>query len=194
MKLYVEDINGANHIDLFSSPTVAEWPIGWHGTELVIAVSSPEIPGLGLDPYPYYAFAGIHVANASTGVRIASLCAGDAVLGLATTAGILCAAPNGVVESDWAGHLTTTSLQCSSAQLQPGGTDIACAAFGATPFVWSAGNQTPLPAAPICWVGHDHLVLKSSSGAAELFDIRNGSTQSVNALADWVVGAIPGGL
>jgi hypothetical protein len=202
MKLSVEDLDGSHHVDLFSSSTVAEWPVGWHVSDLVIAVSSPQIGGLGLDPYPYYAFAGIHVVDSLTGARKATLCSGSAVLGLATSAGILCAAPGGLAESDWAGHVTPMGLQCSSAQLQPGGADIVCGAFGQAPFVSSAGTRHPLPApslgpdpfTPLCWVGHDHLLLKSPYTGPVLFDVGTGTTHTADILADWTVGAIPGGL
>ncbi len=202
MKLYVEDLDGSNHVQLFSSATVAEWPVGWHGSELVIAVSSPQIGGLALDPYPYYAFAGIHVVDASSGVRKASLCSGQAVLGLATPEGILCAAPTETVQSDWAGHVTATGLQCSSAQLQPGGAEIACSSFGQAPYLWTGSIKQPLPTPsagpdpfkPLCWVGHNHLLLKSDYTGPVLFDIDSGATQQIDTLADWVVGAIPGAL
>jgi hypothetical protein len=202
MKLYVEDLDGSHHVDLFSSPTVAEWPVGWHGSDLVIAVSSPQVPGLGLDPQPYFAFSGIHIADASTGDRKASLCSGWPVLGLATSAGVLCAAPSGTVESDWAAHVSPTGLECSSAQLQPGGADIVCAAFGQAPFISSGGSRRPLPTpslgpdpfAPLCWVGHDHLLLKSPYTGPVLWDVGKGTTQTVDTLADWTVGQIPGGL
>ncbi len=194
MTLYVEDLDGSHHVDLFSSPTIAEWPVGWHGSDLVIAVSLAQIPGLGLDPHPYYAFAGIHVADASTGTRKASLCNGSAVLGLATAAGVLCAAPDGTVESDWSGNVTPTGLQCSSAELQPGGASIACAAFGETPFLWSAGSKHTLPAPPLCWVGANDLILDSPQTGALLYHVASGTTQQIQALATWTVGAIPGGV
>src|ERR1700738_106123 len=38
-RLYVEDLNGgANHVELFSSSTVLEWPAGWHNGALVMAI------------------------------------------------------------------------------------------------------------------------------------------------------------
>jgi len=201
MKLYVEDLDGTHHVDLFSSPTVYEWPVGWHGSELVIAVSSPQIPGIDVNPQPYFAINGMHVVNASTGVRVASLCAGYPIVGLATPDGFLCAVPSGLVKSDWAGHITATGLQCNTAELQPGGTDIACESTGAAPFIDIAGRHQSLPVSPIdqgpydimCWVGHDHLLLGGPYGTA-IFDVRNDSTHTIDSLTQWSVGTIPGGL
>lgn len=193
MKLYVEDLDGSHHIDLFNSPTVAEWPVGWHGAALVIAVSLKQIPGLGSDPLPYYAFGGISVVDAATGVRKASLCSGATELGLATPAGVLCAkAP--IVESDWAGKETSTGIGCSRAALQPGGASIACTVFGENSLLWSSGSTRTLPAPPVGWVGRDHLLLSSSQTGAQLFDVGSGTMQPVDVVAAWTVGAIPGGL
>src|SRR5713226_3673885 len=42
MRLYVEDLSGgANHVDIFSSTTVAEFPIGWTSGRWILAVSEP---------------------------------------------------------------------------------------------------------------------------------------------------------
>src|SRR5260221_4986630 len=32
MQMYVSDLNGAHRVDIFSSPSVAEWPVEWLGT------------------------------------------------------------------------------------------------------------------------------------------------------------------
>src|SRR5438094_3720016 len=38
IKMYVSDLNSANQIDIFSSPSVAEWPVEWLGADIVGAV------------------------------------------------------------------------------------------------------------------------------------------------------------
>jgi hypothetical protein len=72
-RLYVEDLNGGgNHIELFSSPTVLEWPVGWHKGRLVVAVgrnAQPQNAGEWFERGH-----GYHVADAQTGVRLLSLC------------------------------------------------------------------------------------------------------------------------
>jgi len=48
-RIYVEDLaGGGHHIELFSSTTVLEWPVGWHQGHVVIAV------GLNVQPQNAY--------------------------------------------------------------------------------------------------------------------------------------------
>jgi hypothetical protein len=73
MRLYVEDLDGGgHHVDIFDSTTMAAFPIGWTGGNLVIAVSTPqccETPQL--NPYGATAY---HVVDLSTGRWRAALC------------------------------------------------------------------------------------------------------------------------
>jgi len=212
MKLFVEDLDGSNHVDVFSSTTVAEWPVGWHGSELVIAVGAG-LYGFGgsLTPYPYFAFDGIHVADTATGRRTATLCAGFPAVGLATSKGILCAKASGLgpttitpvamALSDWSGNETDLGVSCIYGGLQPAGDDIACDTNGGGFVVSPDGAQRPFPTPStgpdpyhlVCWVGHDHLLLTSPYVGTVLYDIVAGTTQQVDIRADMTVGAIPGG-
>jgi hypothetical protein len=72
-RLYVEDLNGGgNHVEIFSSPTVLEWPVGWHNGALVMAIGRNSPPQNGGEWFERGS--GYHVANAQTGDRILSLC------------------------------------------------------------------------------------------------------------------------
>jgi hypothetical protein len=73
MRLYVEDLQGGgHHVDIFSSPTLAEFPIGWTAGRLVLAVGEPTCcQALTLNPY---AATSYHVADPGTGNQLASLC------------------------------------------------------------------------------------------------------------------------
>jgi hypothetical protein len=73
MRLYVEDLNkGARHLDIFSSRTVAEFPIGWTGGRLILAVSEPRCcRAITGNPYDAYSY---HVVDPDTGSSFASLC------------------------------------------------------------------------------------------------------------------------
>jgi len=101
-RLYVEDLNGGgNHVELFSSPTVMEYPVGWHAGHLVIAV------GLNLAPQNFFdGFApahGYHVADAQSGQQLLSLCAGIDAYTPPSPAGAECLRdPNAYVTS-WDG-------------------------------------------------------------------------------------------
>jgi len=217
MKLFVEDLDGSHHVDLFSSTTVAEWPVGWHGSDLVIAVGAG-LNGYGgsLIPDPYFAYAGIHVADAATGQRKATLCGGLPAVGLGTSKGILCAKENGLgpttitpvpmAFSDWSGKETDLGLSCINGGLQPAGDDIACdtnsGGFVVNPD--GAKQPFPTPSGPavgwgdsyslVGWLGHDHLLLWSREAPTVLYDIVAGTTQQVDVRPDAMVGAIPGGL
>jgi len=212
MKLFVEDLDGSNHVDIFSSTTVAEWPVGWHGSDLVIAVGAG-LYGFGgsLTPYPYFAFDGIHVADSTTGRRTATLCAGLPAVGLATSRGVLCAKTNGLgptittpvamALSDWSGKETDLGVSCIYGGLQPAGDDIACDTNSGGFVMSPDGAEQPLPTPStgpdpynlVCWVGHDHLLLTSRYVGAVLYDIAARTTQQLDIRADMSVGAIPGG-
>ncbi len=214
MKLFVEDLDGSHHVDIFSSTTVAEWPVGWHGADLVIAVhDNPHGFAGSLTPDPYFAFGGIHVAAAATGVRKATLCGGLPAVGLATPKGVLCAKENELGSttitpvpmalSDWSGQETDTGLRCVNGGLQPDGDDIACDTGNGGVVLSPGGNTQPFPTPPIgpwqwymfvCWVGHDHLLLEGRGGGAALYDVVAGTTQQLDLRADATLGVIPGGL
>jgi hypothetical protein len=76
MRLYVEDLQGGgHHVDIFSSTTVAEFPVGWTSGRLVLAVSEPRCcqaqPGNPYDASSY------HVVDPATGTRMVSICDGS---------------------------------------------------------------------------------------------------------------------
>ena len=88
-RLYVEDLNGGgNHVQLFYSSTVMEWPVGWHSGRLVMALginSPPQNSFDGFEP----AF-GYHIVNAQTGARLLSLCTGKESYQPESPAGAVC--------------------------------------------------------------------------------------------------------
>src|SRR5438445_3187337 len=73
MRLYVEDLHGGgHHVDIFSSTTVAEFPIGWTGGRLILAVSEPGCcPSEPGNPYDASSY---HVVDPATGTRLVTLC------------------------------------------------------------------------------------------------------------------------
>jgi hypothetical protein len=72
MRLYVEDLQGGNRVEIFASTTVAEFPIAWVRGRLVLAVSG----GLCCQATPVnpYAATSYHVVDPATGNRLASIC------------------------------------------------------------------------------------------------------------------------
>jgi hypothetical protein len=90
-RLYVEDLHGGgNHIELFSSSNVLEWPVGWHKGHIVMALGINEPPQNAGDFFDR-GF-GYQVVDAQTGRRLLSVCVGFNSLYLETAAGMLCVA------------------------------------------------------------------------------------------------------
>ena len=67
MSLYVEDVGGGNHVDLFRSSSEYAWPVAWHSGDLVLAVG-PLFSQQGLWDNPYFA-ANFHVVDAASANR-----------------------------------------------------------------------------------------------------------------------------
>ena len=94
MRLYVEDLNGGgHHADIFSSTTVAEFPVGWTGGRLILAVSEPRCCSAPtVNPYDATSY---HVVDPATGSRLASLCnSGSGPQGPIEPIGAVCYHPN----------------------------------------------------------------------------------------------------
>ncbi len=73
MRLYVEDLQGGgHHVDIFTSTTLAEFPVGWTSGRLVLAVSEPGC--CKAQPVNPYDATSYHVVDPATGTRLASLC------------------------------------------------------------------------------------------------------------------------
>jgi hypothetical protein len=72
LNIFVQDLAGGNRVDLFRSTSVTEWPIGWHDGHLVIAVGPAGLVQYTVDN-PYFTIEGYHVADATTGDRLATL-------------------------------------------------------------------------------------------------------------------------
>lgn len=77
MRLYVEDLSGGgHHVDIFTSATVAEFPIGWTGGRVILAVSEPRCcKAQTINPYDATSY---QVVDPATGTKLASLCDGSA--------------------------------------------------------------------------------------------------------------------
>lgn len=82
----VENLDGTNLVDIFTSTSVYEWPVAWHSGALVIAVGS--IYGGAPNPYAAVSY---HVADPNTGHRLAALgSVGCQAIGPIVQAGTLC--------------------------------------------------------------------------------------------------------
>src|SRR6266852_539164 len=76
MRLYVDDLSGGHHADIFSSTTVAEFPVGWSSGRLILAVTEPRCcPAEPGNPYDASSY---HVVDQATGARLVTLCENSA--------------------------------------------------------------------------------------------------------------------
>lgn len=140
LRLYVEDLGGGNHAEIFSSRTAFVWPVGWHGGKLVVAaVGGPPFSPQGIAWNPYSA-PEYHVVDPSDATRLATIGSGDSQTGcqpsgLLTAAGTACyhrtatAGGGGYFATlDWNGKLGSLRVPTDTwaiAGIAPGGSSLA---------------------------------------------------------------------
>jgi hypothetical protein len=207
-RIYVEDLNGGgHHIELFSSSTVLEWPVGWHEGHLVIGVGINAQPQNAYEGFTY-ADRGYHVVDAATGNRIATVCDGFRASGPPVQAGSVCVNYPTYEVSDWSG--ATRSIPADNGSgggvLSPDGVFVAqCGTTGnAVTLVGRDGSTASIPisgaptscAVPVGWIAAKHLVVQytDSSFAVANTDIDTGTVAAAPELRGFFAGAIPGGL
>lgn len=201
-RIYVEDLaGGGHHIDLFSSTTTIEWPVGWDKGHLVIGVGINTHPQNAFEGF-VYADSGYHVADSSTGTRIATVCNGYEAIGNPVPAGTGCVKYPTYLISDWTGA-TRSMPTPSRGALSPDGEFIAecgvtantvdlVASDGTTTSITTTGAPTSCPA-PIGWIDVDHLVVLIPDSSSAVVDIRAQTTAQIQAQG-FFAGSIPGEL
>lgn len=191
-RLYVEDLsNGRHHVDLFSSNTVTEWPVGWRGTTLVLAVGDP-VGSVGRNPFEA---AQYQVVDSTTGERIATL---DCIDGPLVAAGTACYDYQNErlgIES-WDGRKTMWSgfnlgPSAGSPRLDPGfialapdGSRIAASVQPTTKqpcpqvvlFSLVGGAPTAMRGFSTGWLDSGHLIVSPCSDASRILDVATGLT------------------
>ncbi len=192
-RLYVEDLNGGtNHIDIFSETgAYGLWPIGWHGSSLVVAKvpTCARSGGLGCcGPLEF------HVVDPATGVRRFTIGGADCIVGgPAMPAGAICETT--AVDAkvfDWTGGLhkqMPIGFQ-RPIFLSPDGQHIAFSDAGTTNL-----DELRTMSMEVCgWIDETHMF---SGGDAQqqpdVGDITAGTIVPV-AASGICAGRIPGGL
>jgi hypothetical protein len=202
-RIYVEDLNGGgHHVELFSSSSVIEWPVGWHQGHLVIGVGTNAHPQNAYEGYDY-GDKGYHVADAANGNRLATICDGWNSINPPVAAGVVCAkAPSSYVVSDWTGSTRPTSTAdagCGGGALSPDGLLVAdCTGSPRTVTLITKDGTTVTTAitgSPAGWMDSTHLVLANitDSPALSVVDVRALSVTPIQTQG-FFGGAIPGGL
>lgn len=198
--MYVEDIGtGANRVDIYSSTSAGEWPVGWHSGHLIIGVASSDL--FALDN-PYGAV-GYHLFDPDTGRGIATL---DCAKGLLVRIGSACATgwcttwttcTDGTLgKQGWDGAKTLFAIPANptrkilmtwnnSAELSPDGSRIAADNLvnpqtgQAETRLISGGSSASLSllGAPQGWLDDSHVVVSSPSGVW-IVDADNGGAST----------------
>jgi hypothetical protein len=221
--MYVEDLTAqTNRVSLYSSRTLAKWPIGWHAGNLVVAVGAKDIGTYD----NAYAATGYQVIDPATGRQMASL---ECVRGLLVAAGTACGSgfcssgtvcgPGTLGKEDWDGTKTLFSLPAgpppriflafaTGAELSPDGSTVAAEVFtdpqasAYQTMLFQNGKATALMSgsAPAGWLDSDHLIL-SSQNEMVIMDVASNTSIPLTGLQlihgqGWpeIVGTLPSNL
>jgi len=199
-RIYVEDLTGGgHHVDLFSSSSVLEWPVGWHEGHLVIAVGLNVAPQNAWDGF-IYGYLGYHIADASTGTRLATICDGYSSSVPPVPAGTVCVKYPDYLISDWSGTTRPAPADqgCGGGALSPDGSMIAVCQGAPAPVVTlvvQGGTQiaTQFSGTPVGWIDNSHLVLSASNSDLSIVDARAFTRTPIQAQG-FFAGTIPGAL
>lgn len=164
-RLVVEKVDGTNPHDIFDTTfpwtyglgdNEYEWPVGWHGSQLVMQVQTPS-------------FSGYRLVDSSTGARVRNFCPSPLYGVGMTQFGVLCFTASTesqpystVVVEDWTGTMfpiPNSSAYCTA--LSPNGQLLAC--YNAYNVTWldRAGHasSSSLGGAPMGWLDDLRLVV-----------------------------------
>jgi hypothetical protein len=181
MRLYVEDLQGGGrHVEIFDSTTEAEYPIGWTGGNLILAVSAPDC--CQRPPLNPYGATTIHVANPDTGRRLVSLCTDYRELeGPIETFGVMCT-DQGAQFLSWDGIVIPPLGAIGYPQdrlnaVSPDGKSIALGKESI--FVWgkrvgNASARLDVSGYVYGWLDDDHIVFrKVGATSISIYDLRS---------------------
>ena len=201
--MYVEDLaTTANRVDLYSSTTLAEWPIAWHAGSIVVATGTAEIANFD---NPYGAAGYVLMDPAGGGVRSTLDCSA----GLLVSAGTACVSGGCPATTNctdatayrqgWDGAKVSLPLPAgperhlftgfSYTQLSPDGSRLAASVVtdpvsGDTRtevLENGAVIQTTLSGAPDGWIDNGHLVI-SNADAVFILNVKTGELVPMRSL------------
>jgi hypothetical protein len=195
-KLYVEDlVGGGNHLDIFSeSGAYTLWPIGWHGTSLVVAKVAACAQGGG------FGCCGpieLHVVDAATANRRFTIGGPDCIIASSPVpAGAVCETTSGTAKVfDWIDVLQRTYPIPGAGQgpiyLSPDGQHLALSTNASNTTIEGGGTL----AMDVCgWIDDTHIF--SGGDAQRQPRIGNITSKAVTPVAALgaCAGRLPGGL
>ena len=180
MRLYVEDLNGGgHHVDIFSSTTVAEFPIGWTSGRLILALTEPRCcRAITGNPYDASAY---HVVDPHTGSRLTSLCDNSAgPEGPIEPIGAICYHPGAAPSFErWDGSPFDAPAAVPNPSaflnaLSPDGTRVAVGQGEGQIWIWGPrGSGDWLNAAGYVfgWLDQEYIVISSNATTLSTIDV-----------------------
>ena len=179
--LTTQDLPNGKAVDLFdSTSSVTEWPIEWHGQNLVLAISDASPHSIfGDSTNPYGASTGYHVVDSVTAARLATLgfstsqlATADCIAGLLGPAGTACATRLSVGSQGWDGDFK--SFGPTPFQARDGGMRWPVLSPNGQRLAWEMGQHqfdpltlleagktptlTSIPGQPMGWLDDHHLL------------------------------------
>ncbi|TMF68272.1 MAG: hypothetical protein E6I13_12060 [Chloroflexi bacterium] len=194
-RLYVEDLDGTNHVELFTQNGARTlWPVGWHGSgNLVVAV----VPSCTQGGGPFCCgIQELHVIDPATATRrftIGSL-SGCPIVGPASPAGAVCWDGSQSKVLNWtAGTVRTFPISGPEFQyLSPDGSRVALVDNNGTTI---QGTSVSMAGTFACgWIDDSHLLSGGDSQhQPRVGNVTTGGMVPVAAQGD-CAGRLPGGL
>ena len=193
-RLYVEDLSGGNHVEIFSeSGARTLWPIGWHGTgNLALGV----VPSCTQGGGPFCCgVQEIHVVDPATANRRFILGAINScvIAGAPSLAGVVCDAPPQATALSWTNTvLRTYPIQGPiGAYLSPNGSNVAFVDNTGTSF--TGGGSAMAGMFTCLWIDETHILAGGDTQQqARVGNVANGNMAPVAAQGE-CAGRIPGG-
>jgi hypothetical protein len=178
---YVEDLPGGNRHDItLPAGSGLVWPVGWHGSDLVLAVAANGFSQQGLADNPYSA-SGFELVDPTSSTRVASIGGPDPgsgcwVTGLVVPAGTACIHSTSQTAAEvwllnWSGARTNTlTVQWPSptAALNPDQQSVAICCDQSAAVLVAQAHGTPAatalegsPDSWPCWLDDQHVLAGS---------------------------------
>jgi hypothetical protein len=194
-KLYVEDLNGGNHVEIYrESGARTLWPIGWHGTgNLAVGV----VPSCTQGGGPFCCgVQEIHVVDPATANRRFTLGAINScvIAGPPSLAGVVCEAPPQATALSWTSTvLHTYPIQGPiGAYLSPNGSNVAFVDNTGTSF--TGGGSAMAGMFTCSWIDDTHILAGGDTQQqARVGNVASATMAPVAAQGE-CAGRIPGGL
>jgi len=200
LRLYAEDlVGGGNRTEVFTSSSVVEWPVGWRGGDVVLAIGEAGVY-TGFNPYGAVEY---HVVDPATWTRRAGL---TCSYGPLVAAGSACWNPPDLGWESWSGSLLSYRLDPAGAvrrlqpaylALAPDGRRVAGAVKTGTVGTYDTelfedGSESVLVpgAAPLGWLDGSHLLVIRPGGTA-IAAVPGGALVAVAGLAPLPAQGLP---